>query len=125
MPQVTRRRLLQGLGAAATAAFAASIFAVAINTWYSKSLLGYGVLAQLSDQRGTLTLAAVSAACGWMVLHWNPPSLAATVASIALAAAIYIGGALLCGNQGLSELIGLIRGMLSSNVTPTTPIVDP
>jgi O-antigen/teichoic acid export membrane protein len=108
-----------GAVAVAASVLAASVFAVAINTWYSRSLLGYGMIAQLSDQRGTLALAAVSAACGWSVLHWNPPSLAATAVSIALAAMIYLGGAYVFRNQGLRELIVLIRGILAANVRPS------
>src|SRR5690348_2654416 len=47
--------------AIAWAVLASSIVAVAINTWYTRKLLGYGLLSQLRDQAGTLLLSLLAA----------------------------------------------------------------
>src|SRR5690606_34631599 len=63
--------------AIAWAALAASIFALAVNTYYSRRLLNYGLMAQLIDQRATMGLALLAAFSGWLVLHFSPPGAAA------------------------------------------------
>jgi O-antigen/teichoic acid export membrane protein len=102
----------------AAAVLATSLFGTFVNTWYTKRLLGYGLLAQLSDQRSTLLLSCAAALVGWAILHWNRPSLPATAAAILLAGIVYFVGARLSANPGLAELIALARGLRSPAQPP-------
>lgn len=96
-----------------------SFFGVAINTWYSKKLLGYGLLAQLLDQHSTLALSFTAALAGWAILHWTQPGLMTTLLAIVVAAAVYLGCAILFRNPALLELVALVQTFRSSR--PTTP----
>ncbi|HET6914354.1 MAG TPA: lipopolysaccharide biosynthesis protein [Rhodanobacteraceae bacterium] len=95
----------------AWAVLASSLFAVAINTWYSKKLLGYGVLAQLRDQVGTVLLSATAALAGWLVLHWLPAGAVAMIAAIVAAAFAYLAGAVIGRHPALREMLELARTM--------------
>jgi len=95
--------------AIAWAVLASSLFAVAANTWYSGKLLGYGALAQLRDQRGTLTLSALAALPGWAVLHWTVPSIPSMAFAVAVAAATYLVGAIVGRHAALADIVGLWR----------------
>jgi len=95
--------------AIAWAVFASSLVAVAINTWYSHKLLGYGALAQLQDQAMTLMLSALAALAGWLVLRWLPAGTGAMLAAIAAAVFTYVGGAALGRHPALADLLGLAR----------------
>src|SRR5690348_10904103 len=88
--------------AIAWAVLASSLIAVLINTWYTRKLLGYGALAQLRDQAGTLLLSGVAALAGWLVLHWMYPGTPAMIAAIFAAATVYLIGALIGRHKALS-----------------------
>ena len=110
-----------GTLAIAWAVLASGLFGVFVNTWYSKRLLGYGVLAQMQDQAATLLLSVAAAAVGWLVSHWlTPPSVALAVAIVA-AMATYFGGAVLGKVAAWQDLQGLLHGLLSRNVSGTPP----
>ncbi len=101
--------------AIAWAVFASSLFAVAINTWYTHRLLGYGALAQLHDQAGTLLLAALAALAGWLVLRWMPAGTFAMVVAIAAAMIAYLAGATLARHRALADILGLARELRVGN----------
>ena len=90
---------------------AGSLAAVVINTWYTRRLLAYGVLAQLRDQAGTLALSALAAVAGWLALRWLAPGAPALVAAIVLAAVVYLGGAVLVRHPALADLSGFLRAL--------------
>jgi teichuronic acid exporter len=100
--------------AVAWAVLASSLVSAFINTHYSKHMLGYGLRAQILDQRLTLLLCALAAAAGWTILHWTQASLWHTLSAIAAAAAIYIGGAYLFRNKALDDLSEVGRALLES-----------
>lgn len=107
--------------AIAWAVLASSVFGVLVNTWYSKRLLGYGVLAQLQDQSATLLLSGVVAAVAWLASHWlKHPPVALAVAVVAAAGA-YFGGAVLGKVAAWRDLQGLFDTLSSRNATGTTP----
>ena len=100
--------------AVAWAVLASSLVSAFINTHYSRHMLGYGLRAQIFDQRLTLLLCAIAAAAGWTILHWTRASLWHTLSAIAAAAAIYIGGAFLFRNKALDDLKEVGRALLES-----------
>ena len=104
--------------AIAWAVLASSLFAVAINTWYTHKLLGYGALAQLHDQAGTLLLSAPAALAGWLVLRCMPAGTLAMLAAIVVAAVVYVGGAALARNRALADLLELSRTLRSRETPP-------
>jgi O-antigen/teichoic acid export membrane protein len=107
--------------AIAWAVLAASLFGVLVNTWYSRRLLGYSVLAQLQDQSATLLLTAMAAAVAWLASNWlKHPPVALAVAVVA-AAATYFGGAALGKVPAWRDLQALLHTLRSRNATGTTP----
>jgi O-antigen/teichoic acid export membrane protein len=111
-----------GTMAIAWAVLISSVVAVAINTWYSKKLLGYGALAQLADQHSTLALSLIAAAAGWAVLHWTQPGLLTTLAAITIALVVYLGTAAISRNQAFNDLLYLYRALFGrSTVNRTLP----
>jgi hypothetical protein len=95
--------------AIAWAVLASSIFMVLVNTWYSRKLLGYGVLDQLRDQAGTLLLSGMAALAGWLVLHWMRAGTLAMLSAIAAAVVVYLSGAVIGRHPALRELFELAR----------------
>jgi len=95
--------------AVAWAVLISSLCAVVINTWYSKKLLGYGIIAQLGDQLGTLALSAAAALTGWLVLHWIHGAEFGFLFAIAAAAVVYIAGAVISRQRALRDLAELMR----------------
>jgi len=91
-----------------------SLFGVVINTWYSKKFLGYGLLAQLSDQRGTFAFSLAAALTGWVILHLNAPGIVPTLAAIGTAVIVYLSSALLFRSVALAELVDLGRSLMES-----------
>jgi O-antigen/teichoic acid export membrane protein len=104
--------------AIAWAVLASSLFAVAINTWYSRKLLGYGALAQLRDQAPTLAITAFAAFSGWLVLHWMPLGAPAMVLAIFGAALVYLGAAALSRSTALMDILELARTLRSREPSP-------
>lgn len=110
-----------GAIAIAWAVLAASLFAVLVNTWYSKRLLGYGVLAQLQDQASTLLLSALAAAVAWLASHWLARPPVALAVAVLAAMAAYFGGAALGKVAAWRDLLALLHTLRSRNATGTTP----
>lgn len=98
---------LYGPLAVASAVIASNLLGAAVNAWYSRRLLDYGLLAQLIDLRLTLALCAAAAAAGWSILHWSPASALATVLAIGAGATVYLSGAVLFRSAALHELLGV------------------
>ncbi|HET6433211.1 lipopolysaccharide biosynthesis protein [Dyella sp.] len=106
--------LLGSLGgpvAIAGAVLAASVLSAVINAHYSKVLLGYGIAAQIADQRATFGLSLLAAATGWSVIHWLPASTMTTALAIFLAAALYLTMAAVTKNSALGELVTLLKNL--------------
>ncbi|MDO1527788.1 lipopolysaccharide biosynthesis protein [Fulvimonas sp. R45] len=101
--------------AVAWAVLISSLCAVVINTWYSKKLLGYGIVAQLGDQLGTLALSAVAALIGWLVLHYAQGVKFDFLFAIVAAAATYIAGAIISRQRALRDLAELMRALYHGN----------
>lgn len=89
------------------------IFSAGLNTYYSERLLGYGWLAQLSDQWPTMALSTTAAALGWAVLHWNRPGPIAMLAAILVSATAYLLLAALSRNESLRALLSVVRALRS------------
>jgi len=104
--------------AIAWAVLAASLFSVAVNTHYSKKLLGYGMLAQLVDQTGTMALSLLAALAGWLVLGSMSTGPIAMGFAIALATIAFLGGAILFRHPALFELFSLVRTLRTRGVVP-------
>lgn len=107
---------LYSVMAVAFAVLASSVASVGINTWYSRRLLGYGLLAQLHDQALTLMLSALAAVAAYIpmvVLHTNTLRL---LTAIATAIAVYVGVAAAFRHPAIHDTLGLIRAL-----RPTTP----
>lgn len=97
----------------AWAVLASSLISVCINTWYSHTLLDYGMLRQLRDQSATLMLSAAAAAIAWLVSRWlHPASLKLAAAAIA-AAAFYFGMAALLRITAWHELLAVMHAWRS------------
>ena len=105
--------------AIAWAVLVSSLFAVAINTWYTRKLLGYGALAQLHDQAGTLLLSALAALAGWLVLHAMPAGTFAMAMAIVVAMIVYIGGAVVGRHRAVADLLGLARTLRAGDAAAT------
>jgi len=104
--------------AIAWAVLASSLFAVALNTWYTHKLLGYGAVAQLHDQAGTLLLSALAGLAGWLVLRAMPAGTFAMAVAIIVAMIVYLAGAVLGQHRALSDLLDLVRTLRSRAVSP-------
>jgi len=94
---------------------ASGFFGLTVNTHYTKVLLGYGAMAQLSDQSATLMLSAIAAVVGWITLHWAPPGLVGMFAAIAASAGVYVLLAVLTRNRALTGLQSVMRASLARN----------
>lgn len=80
-----------GAVAVAGAMLAAGLCSAFINTWYSHKMLGYGMLAQLRDQRATILLVCLAALPAWALLHWTTPGVLHTLVAIMVAVIVYVG----------------------------------
>lgn len=112
----------RGAMAIAWAVLASSVFGVIINTWYSRKLLGYGVLAQLRDQAATLLLSAIAACAAWLASHWLAHAPLALTVAIVAAAAAYLGGAVLWRVAAWQELLELVSALRSRNPAHIDPL---
>ena len=106
---------LGGPTAIAWAVLASSMIAVAINTWYTHKLLGYGVLAQLHDQVGTLMLSAFAALAGWSVMRLLNVGVWSMLLAITTAAVVYLAGAALIRHPALRDLKALAFTLREGN----------
>lgn len=114
-----------GTLAIAWSVLAAGLISAGLNTYYSKRLLGYGWLSQLTDQWQTLILSAVAAATGWAILHWNKPDTLVMLAAILASAMTYLLLAVLTKNTALRELISVVRTLRTSQYDNGITKLDP
>jgi O-antigen/teichoic acid export membrane protein len=97
--------------AIAWAVLASSVIAVGLNAYYTKQLLNYGPLAQLTDQAATFLLSATAAIVGWSVLHWLQPGMLGMTAAITASALVYLLLAWFTHNPALTGLLSLLRSL--------------
>lgn len=95
--------------AVASSVLLSSLFGIFVNTWYSGKYLGYGLVAQLLDQRSTVTSCLLAAPAAWAVLHWTRAGMLPTIAAIAFASTIYLGAAVIFCNPALDTLAHMAR----------------
>ncbi|PTU30670.1 lipopolysaccharide biosynthesis protein [Stenotrophobium rhamnosiphilum] len=90
--------------AIASAVLTSGLFAAMLNTYYSKKMLGYGLMAQLRDQWPTFALSLVVAGIGWAILHWTKASIFTMLVAVITCAFTYLLLAVLTKNEALREL---------------------
>jgi teichuronic acid exporter len=95
--------------AIALAVFASGFSGAAINAYYSKKLLDYGLVEQLLDQGATFALSLAAACVGWVILQWPRPGPLPMICAIAGAAATYGLLAVLTRNAALAGLLSVAR----------------
>lgn len=98
--------------AIAGAMLAAGLCSVLINTWYSHKMLGYGMLAQLRDQRATFLLAALAALPAWALLRLTTPDVVHTLMAITVAVIVYLGLAAWLQCRAWVQLIQIARSFV-------------
>lgn len=98
----------------ASAVLISSVIALFMNSYYTRKLIGYGILAQLMDQRGTLVLSAFSGLSGWMMISADISEALGIPLSIIAASATYISGALLSKHPALSHIMSIAKSARSS-----------
>lgn len=104
--------------AVAWAVLLSSVFGVIVNTWYSRKLLGYGLVAQLQDQWPTLLLSAIAAGVAWLASHWLAHAPVALAAAIVAAAAAYFGGAAIARVAAWHELLDVLQALRARDAAP-------
>jgi len=115
-----------GAIAMAWAVFAASLIATVVNTYYTAKFLEYGFFKQMRDLANTMAGAFMAAIAGYCVLHFNPPSPAATGAAIGLAALVYIGWSLMTRSPAMRDLLGVARRICEgAGPVPAQPAESP
>jgi O-antigen/teichoic acid export membrane protein len=95
----------------AWAVLVSSVIAVVVNTRYTEKLLGYGLIAQVVEQRGTLLLSLLAALAGWLAVRSVATEGLAVVVAVTVAALVYLAGAALGMRPVLRELFSLVRAM--------------
>ena len=95
--------------AIAWAVFASGFIGAAINAYYSKKLLDYGLVEQLLDQGATFALSLAAAGAGWVILQWARPGPLPLICAIAGAATMYGLLAVLTRNAALAGLLSVTR----------------
>ncbi|MDE1892982.1 MAG: lipopolysaccharide biosynthesis protein [Xanthomonadaceae bacterium] len=98
----------------------AGLFSAALNTHYSKKLLDYGWLAQLTDQWPTLLLSSVAVLVGWVVLRFHLTGPVNMIAAITASATTYMLLAILTKNKALSELLSMLNALFSDRLSRIT-----
>lgn len=73
----------------AAAMVVASIISAVINTWYTRRMLGYGLLAQLAEQWPTFLMSVVALVPAWVILHGAAHSVSRIIVAIGSAALAY------------------------------------
>jgi teichuronic acid exporter len=99
-----------GIIAIAWAQVAASVFALAVNAYYSKVFLNYGVFRQLQDLLPSLTAGAFAGAAAWLQSRHSGFSCYADLAlGTLLAGLIYLVIARLLDASTVAEFTGLLK----------------
>ncbi|EIC29690.1 MULTISPECIES: lipopolysaccharide biosynthesis protein [Methylomicrobium] len=99
-----------GIIAIAWAQVAASVFALAVNAYYSKIFLNYGVFRQLQDLLPSLTAGALAGAAAWLQSQHSGFSCYADLAlGTFLAGLVYLLLARLLDVNTLTEFTGLFK----------------
>ena len=92
----------------------AGVCSAYINTRFTHSMLGYGLVAQLAEQWPTWLMTVLAALPAWAILHWTMPSLLHTAASILCAIVIYVSLAAISHCKAWRELTIMIRHLARS-----------
>jgi teichuronic acid exporter len=100
--------------------FASGIVGAIVNTHYSKKLLGYGVMAQMTDQGATFVLSLPAACAGWAILHWTRPNPISMFGAVVISATIYVVLAVTTKNKALNGLISMVRALHTKKI-PNKP----
>lgn len=104
-----------GVTAVAWAVFLSSLLCVAINTWHSHRLLGYGMQAQLRDSLPTLLLALLATFVAWMALNVTDHRTASLIIAVVAAVATYVAGAVIFRLNAWQDLLIFLRALLGQN----------
>lgn len=110
--------------AVAWAVLASSVFGVLVNTWYSRTLLGYGALAQLQDQAATLALSGIAAGVAWLASHWLTHAPLALAAAVVAAVTAYFGSAALARVAAWKELLEVVRALRANGAARASAMGD-
>lgn len=102
-----------GAVAVAWAVLISSLIAVVINTHYTGKLLGYGLWAQLIEQRGTVALSSLAAFAGWLGLRLVSNGEVALLLAVTTAALVYVAGAAVTAHPALRQLSFLLGSIRS------------
>ena len=116
---------LCSLGGAVAIAFGvlvSSLFSVVVNAHYSKKMLDFGLLAQLTDQLGTIVLSALAALAGWIVLHETAGGM---IFAVLAAVATYLAGASISRQKALNDFLSLLRSMRPDQKSPADVGIKP
>lgn len=81
-----------------------SVLSVFVNTWFSRSMTGYGLIAQVVDQSSTILSVLSAAAVGWTTLVVVPQGALWFALAVAVSGSTYGATALLLHNPALNEL---------------------
>lgn len=95
-----------------------------INTWYTQKTLGFGLVSQLLDQKDTILLTVLASIPAWCVLHWNALGVLPTIAAIAVAVLVYLGGAMMSHHPALNDLVGVLRHLSRKKQLQVAPEND-
>lgn len=98
-----------GAVAIAAATAVSSFIAIAINTWYAKRLIGYGLANQLRDVAGPLVLGTICALASALVLSVTRGVFMAPGVALAVAVTLYLGAAYVFRLRAGIEFLLLIR----------------
>ncbi len=97
--------------AVAWAVLLSNIACLVANTHYSRNLLGYGVLAQLADQKATFLLALLSSASALLAMQLPGNPVSALAAAIAAGIATFVTFAFVANVAAWRELVVLLRAL--------------
>ena len=108
-----------GVIAVAWSVLLSSLLCVAINTWHSHKLLGYGMGAQVRESLPILLLTLPAAIVAWLVLSSNTVTATHLTIAVLAAAATYVAGAALFKPQAWLDLLDFMRDLHARNAAVT------
>lgn len=98
-----------GVLAVAWAVLVSSLVCVLINTWYSRRLLGCGLLAQLHDLLPGLLLTLWAVAVAWLAAGWFDHAGLSMGTAMVAAMVCYVAGAAMFRLQAWRDLLGFMQ----------------
>lgn len=99
----------RGPTAVAGAMLAVGLLNTALNTWYSRKMLAYGLFSQLRDQWPTYFITIASLTPAAVIIFSSPPSVARTAVAIGTATSIYFSIAALIRYEAWLDLVQVTR----------------